>query len=228
MLKYTFKNKIKSEHAEQLANRIKFDPDVFLYLWSRQNSVDVSPFENELMIGDPEAPVRILMAASLGCGPCKKGFEQVIKLLAAYSGSVSLSLRFHKSGNPGKGASSPSDYLLGYWYQYIRGKVGESEQTEQLIRDWYEQQNVNSFMQNYPMKERSMNNSKKLAQKHYRWMEQAEIKTTPTFIVNGRPLPKHYWIGDLMTLAPALAEYFGSKGKHQNDLNTRYMKKDMA
>lgn len=211
LLKKTIEKKNKAIRTSQSAKRVKYDPVVFLHLWSRQDTVAVRPFEEELIIGDLQAPVKILMAASLGCGPCKKGFEKAIQLVTRYPGRVSLALRFRKSGSGKNGDPVASDYLIGYWQRHIHGKSGESEQTKQLVRAWYEQRNLKAFMKQYPIEAVKGNSTTELAEKHYRWFKQAEIKATPSFFINGRPLPKQYRMGDLMILVPALGEYFGLK-----------------
>lgn len=51
----------------------------------------------------------------------------------------------------------------------------------------------------------SENNSEKLEAKHYNWVEQNEIRHTPTFFINGYKMPQNYRIKDLMAMLPGIA-----------------------
>ncbi len=221
LVKNILKKAGKSERKEVIANRIKYNPDVFTGLLFQQDRMDTTPFEQELLIGDPQAPVRILMAASLGCGPCKKGFEKATQLVATYPDKVHLALRFRDSGSGENGVSSASTYLIEYWRRYIHGKADRSDRGEKLIRDWYGEPNIKSFKQRYPMKENhSLNGAADLAEQHYTWIEQTGINATPTFLINDYKLPRQYRIEDLMGMIPSLAEEFIHESPQQNVVAT--------
>jgi|GEM_PF-450073 len=215
------KNKIKvanqSEQDTIEAGRIKYSPEVFMYLLRRKNRVDITPFKQELLIGDSEAPMNILIAASLGCGPCKTGFEKATQLVTAYPKKVSLTVRL-RTGDRNNGELTPGRYLLNYWQQHIHGKPGEPARTEQLLQDWYAGMDLKAFREKYPADGNEIRNTgTQLSNQHTEWFEAAEIEGTPTFFVNGRRLPMTYRIEDLMGMVPALVGGFVKKNIQQNE-----------
>ncbi|MEX2600013.1 MAG: thioredoxin domain-containing protein [Balneolaceae bacterium] len=197
----------RSSQRETNALRVKNSPFVFVHLLKQQRSVDTTPFEKELLIGNREAPIKILMAASLGCGPCKSGFEKVMNIFHLYPEKVHVSIRFSiKRVEYDNSATSPGAYILGYWLKNIHGNDNESEETEQLIRDWYSLMNLDEFKKRYPKQENLEDDEvKDLCNKHRDWIEEAEIAGTPTFFVDGYSLPNQFRINDLLTLIPGLS-----------------------
>nr|WP_286670480.1 thioredoxin domain-containing protein [Fodinibius salsisoli] len=163
-----------------------------------------------MIIGNPQAPVRILMAASLSCGPCRDGFNQTSDLVSIYPEKVSLLLRFGESGEEKDDTNilSNSNYMIAYWQKHIQGLPDESDQTEQLLFNWYNKSDMDLelFKQQYPMAQ--VQKKFGLTSKHSQWMNKAGIKATPTFYINGYKLPREYQIEDLMGMIPSLAEEF--------------------
>ena len=219
LIKHILKRSSLSEQAEIAANRIKNAPDVFMHLLAQEMRVDVTPFEQELLIGDPKAPVKIIMAASLWCSPCKAGFEQATELVAAYPGKVNLVIRLLESSEDNSNHPGVSTYILTYWQQQIQGKSEASVRTEKLIRDWYVTRELEAFTQQYPIdKVTDMTGISRLADQHNEWMNQSEITTTPTFFINGYQLPKQYRLEDVMALIPAVADHFAQDTILQDEL----------
>jgi len=94
LLKNTLKNANESKQNEVRALRVKNSPDVFTNLLIQERKVNTTPFERELLIGNQDAPVRITMAASLECGPCKDGFGKALKVVKTYPQKANLAVRF--------------------------------------------------------------------------------------------------------------------------------------
>ncbi|SHG29701.1 Protein-disulfide isomerase [Fodinibius roseus] len=210
LLKHKVKVDNRSEQAEIVANRIKNSPEVFMHLLRRGKRVDTTPFEQELFIGNPDATIKILMAASLGCGPCKEGFEKALQLVSVYSYNVNLTIRLRTGGGGNNRDVKPGIALLGYWQQYIHGKPDASERTEHLIRDWYKLKDLEEFSRQYPvdvdMDKRNNGSSDQLEDQHAQWMEREDISATPAFFINSYQLPKQYSIEDLMGILPCLTD----------------------
>lgn len=121
LLKTRLKEGSEAEQAEVTANRIKYNPFVFSHLLLQQPSADCTPFEKELIIGNPKAPIQITMAASLGCGPCKDGFEKAKRLIKLHPEMVNLSVRFSIPQQSNGNETDPGRYILGYWLHRIYG-----------------------------------------------------------------------------------------------------------
>lgn len=179
-------------------NRIKQNPMVFTTLLSHQKRVDEQPLDCEMQVGNPSAPIKIIMVSSLHCNPCKLKHEVVHQLVATYPDLVNVTFRFAKS------ASWPASVgtLLSYWLQNIYGKENESINTTNLMHDWFELWDLQKFEKKYGIKTNETVIDK-LEQQHYSWTRHAS--TVPTFFVNGYELPRGYAIDDLLSMVPSLA-----------------------
>jgi hypothetical protein len=141
------------------------------------------------------------MAASLGCGPCKDGFEKAKQLVSKFSDMINLSVRLSVSKNGNGQALGPGRYFLEYWIKQVYNTNDQTEQTEKLLQDWFELADLNAFREKYPLPVNGQNKElETLAVQHSVWFEKADIKGTPTFFVNGYPLPGQYRVEDLRYL----------------------------
>jgi len=217
-LVYLVKNRLKeganAQQAEFVANRIKFNPSVFTNLLLQQPQSDCTPFEHELRIGNPNAPVQITMAASLGCGPCKNGFEKAKQLIAIFPDIVNLAVRLSVSKNGNGQESDPGRYLLGYWLKSVDDKEEQAVDTEKLLQNWFELADLNRFRDKYPFHDNG--ESKELSTLTVQisnWFKKAGIKGTPTFFINGYKLPEHYRVEDLQYLVTGFSEHIISANK---------------
>lgn len=197
------------EHGNQLSavgangNRVKHNARVFTYLLEQQKRIDDRPFEKEMRVGSPAAPIQITMVSNLYCNPCKLKHAVVDQLVAMYPDKVSVTLRFVKSG---KDVGSVGQ-LLGYWHQAIHGKEGEFQNTADLMHDWFEIWDLQKFIKKYPLIPNDAE-VEKLETQHYAWIADTEVNQTPTFFINGYGMPKEYLIDDLLAMIPSFADTF--------------------
>jgi hypothetical protein len=210
-LVFIFKTRLKegteAEQAEAAANRVKYDPAVFTHLLLQQPQADCTPFEQELLIGKPEASMNITMAASLGCSPCKDGFEKAKQLVSRFPGIVNLSVRLSVSKNGNDPETDPGRYFLGYWMKQVYNTNDQTEQTEKLLQDWFELADLNAFREKYPFQTNGHDSElETLTDRHTAWFDKAGIKGTPTFFVNGYQLPGQYRMEDLRYLVVGFSE----------------------
>tara|TARA_R100001143_G_scaffold63475_2_gene70825 strand:+ start:7364 stop:8983 length:1620 start_codon:yes stop_codon:yes gene_type:complete len=215
LLKTRLKEGIEAEKAEVAANRIKFNPSVFAHLLLQRPQADCTPFEQELLIGNPNAPIQITMATSLGCGPCREGLEKVKQLVSSFPDLINLSIRLSVSNNGNGQESDPGWYLLEYWMKQVYNTNDQSKQTEKLLQEWFEMADMNAFREKYSL---LINGQSKgletMAMQHSNWFEKTEIKGTPTFFVNGYQLPAQYRIEDLRYLVAGFSEQISVVEKH--------------
>jgi hypothetical protein len=220
LLKYSLRTVAESISEITIANRVKYDPEIFMHLLMREKRVNDAPFSPEMTLGSREAPVQILMAVNLHCNPCRIAFESVRQILASYPEKVCISLRFTKGMDNTIGELSASTYLVRYWHQFTHGGSEEAERTKDLLVNWYSEMDSELFAKQYPLRDRMVklkgDCSVKLETQHYEWFEQNEIKRTPTFFINGYKMPKQYRIKDLMTMLPGIVAQLGSSVKITN------------
>jgi len=214
-LVYLLKNRLKegaeAQLAEVVANRIKYNPSVFTNLLLQQPKANCSPFEHELIIGNPNAPVQITMAASLGCGPCKNGFEKAVQIVESWSDYVNLAVRLYLAKyKKGDEINNPGAYILNVWQNQIYSKKNQSVETTNLINDWYKCSSFDSFKRRYPInksKQKAKSDIQYLVDFQADWFESEGINKTPTFFINGYTLPLNYRIEDVKHLILPLAEH---------------------
>jgi hypothetical protein len=203
-----------------LSERIKNSPKVFMDLLKEQNRVDFSSLSQELVIGNPTAPIKLIMVSNLYCAPCKVQHEEVARLIESNKEYLSVSMRFVKVRKQFNMDISSTQYLLQYWWENIYGTEKESSLTEQMIHSWFGKMNVQSFASSHPLKELKLDNEvKAMAELQEKWIEETGVAKTPTVFINGYELPSLYRIADLHRMIPELAEYYFIE-QTLNQLNT--------
>lgn len=217
LLKNRLKTAEQSRKEVIAANRVKYDPDIFMRLLKREEEVDITPFFREMTLGNREAPVKILMAANLHCNPCRIAFDTVRQILASYPKKVCFSFRLTKGMDNTIGELSASTYLIRYWHQFIHGSSNEEERTKKLLVNWYNQMDPEFLVKQYPLWDGrgkvSGKNSEELETQYYEWVEKNEIRRTPTFFINGYKMPQNYRIKDLMAMIPGITAQWKRSGK---------------
>jgi uncharacterized membrane protein len=204
-------------HSSQLLGRIgkgghdvKYSPYVFAHLLRQQKKVESRPFEHEVQLGNPSAPIKIIVASYLYCDPCKKKHDTIHDLISSYPDTISVVIRFVMNENDVVNVQSASA-VLSYWLKNIRGRENETEQTWKLIHDWYQIWDLDKFLIKYPLDPENYEEAKRIGLQHIRWTK--DIQYTPTFFVNGYQLPREYSIDDMMSMAPAVGSFIAEKSE---------------
>lgn len=196
-----------------VGNRVKHTASVFNSFLTKQKKIDTQPFETEMVMGNPDAPIKVMMISNLYCNPCKLKHEIAAQLATMYPDKVNVTLRFVKSG---KEVGSVG-HLLGYWHQFIHGKEDESQQTAELMHNWFTIWDLQKFVKKYPLKSEGVQ-TEKLEAQHYAWIDEVSITLTPTFFINGYELPKEYMVDDLLAMVPSLADIIDKATKSEMTL----------
>lgn len=221
LLKNRLKTTAKSRKEVIASNRVKYDPGIFMRILKREEKVDTTSFLPEMIVGNREALVRIIMAANLHCNPCSMAFDTVNQILASYPKKCCFSFRFTRGMDNTVGELSASTYLIRYWQQFIHGRSNETDRTKSMLVDWYTQMNPELFAKKYPLRDGVVKimgeNSKEPEIQHYEWVKQNEIRRTPTFFINGSRMPQNYRVEDLMAMMPGLAAGWKNSGKISKD-----------
>lgn len=208
--KYLLAKAQRSFSGEVIANRTKYSTEVFLNQLYKTNRVDTTPFKQEILLGRRNAPIRIVMAASLSCKPCGDEFTKAAQIISMFNSKVNLSIRFRfmliSENNPNP--TIENMYFFTYWLLKIRGKKNEQFILNKLIHKWYSVLDPNKFSKIYPLPDKI--NLKKIwgiAYQHTNWFESAKINQTPTFFINGYKMPTNYNVDDLKMMMPALIHH---------------------
>ena len=66
---------------------------MFKNQWEKEQQVDTTIWENDLVIGNPNAPVMITVACNPYCGPCASAHKQLDQMLDKHKGKLALQVR---------------------------------------------------------------------------------------------------------------------------------------
>ena len=195
-LKPLLKKSKKLETENFTGKRFKNNPALFMALLEKQRKVDTTPFENDLQLGNAEAPLQIMVACNPYCSPCAKAHEVLQELVER--NDIGLTIRFTiRTGN------LEDKKLLAVEYMLALCKVKDELYKRKLLHDWYQWMDE-KFKVNYPAtKTDDINYPLELLDE---WSKKSKEEFTPTVFINGFELPKQYLINDLYGLVRNMKE----------------------
>ncbi|MCI1187940.1 thioredoxin domain-containing protein [Hymenobacter sp. DH14] len=192
--------------------RSKNSVSLFTAALLQQPRADLREFNQELVLGNPDAPIEILMVSNPFCAPCKRQHEQLDHLLALHPEKLKVRLRFVVSAADTGRFPTATQYLLHYWLTNIWGTPDEPARTATLLHDWYTVMNLDKFAATHPADfTDDYSLSTQLGTQHYVWVKQHGIARTPTLYLNGYQFPNAYKVADLQLMLPGLAEHFSQE-----------------
>lgn len=168
--------------------RFKNNPDVFNALLQQQRIVDITPFENDLQLGNPDADLQIMVACNPYCGPCARAHEVLNDLVVKHD--IGLTIRFAiKTVDKEDKRLQAVEYIL----ELLNNSTIEYKR--KALHDWNLMMDMESFKEKYPMPEDVDVNEQLMM--HERWTKESGIEFTPTIFINGYELPKQYKTDDM-------------------------------
>jgi protein-disulfide isomerase/uncharacterized membrane protein len=191
IIKTTLNHNIELTDKNYSLLRFKNNPNIFSALLKQQRKADITPFENDLQLGNLSAPLQIMVACDPYCRPCAKVHEALDKLTT--KNDIGLTVRFAiKTGNREDKKLQAVEYVL----RLLHGKSNAYKR--RALHEWYAEMNMEKFNEKYLLKE-DVNVDDLLIQ-HENWSEKTKIAFTPTIFINGNELPKQYDVADLRQL----------------------------
>lgn len=188
------------EHADQAQDllRWKRDPLLFIAQWERMQQVNTVTLPNELQFGNPDAALELVVACNPFCGPCQYAHGVLDKIYDVYKDQLLIKVRFLSKEDRAPNITAAVTAIL----QCARGlKTGE--EVAHMLSDWFKHMNIQKWAQRWRYDATLDVKDQLLA--HRKWMNDGDIRSTPTFFLNGRKMPKSYVLADLMHLIPILA-----------------------
>ena len=175
--------------------RFKNNPEVFKVLLQQQRRVDITPFKNDLQLGNPNADIQIIVACSPYCGPCAKTHKILHELVE--KNDIGLTIRFAvKTENNDDKKLQAVKYIL----QLLKGKKASFKR--KALYDWYSLMNFEKFTMKYPMPV-SVDVDEQLKEQE-KWTKESKVSFTPTVFINGFEMSKQYRVEDLKNLVRRL------------------------
>jgi uncharacterized membrane protein len=180
--------------------RLKHNPQIFNALLEKQEIVSSPPAGLGILLGNPQAPYKIIKVCNPYCGPCAQAHIPMEELLDN-NPDVQIQILFTASNHERDTKTPPVKHLLAI------AEKNNQHMTKQALDDWYlaEHKDYASFATKYPMNgELALQNDKIEAMNT--WCLEAGIMFTPTFFISisekGEPsnyhkLPELYNVADL-------------------------------
>lgn len=199
--------KTNSSNKPKLAElkKWKTDANLFITQWQQEQLVDSTIWYNDLVIGNPDAPILITVACNPYCGPCAKTHTQLDDLLHRFADKVKIQIRFLCD------AENINDKRAIIVRAILQKATTLKTNTElqQIINDWFAWMNFEKWNEKW-QPENNIDVNERL-KAHTKWIEQSSVHSTPTFFINGRKFPGRYNLKDIELLLPQLAEILTEK-----------------
>jgi protein-disulfide isomerase/uncharacterized membrane protein len=197
-------NKINQQKLAEL-KKWKTDAGLFISQWRQEQPVDTTIWENDLVLGNPTAPIIITVACNPYCGPCAKAHVQLDELLHRFTGKVKVQVRLLCNANDDTDKKTIAVKAI------LQKAVttDDNVQLQQILTDWFEWMNYEKWTEKWQPD--STVDIKERLKAHSKWVNDSAVQFTPTFFVNGRKLTGRYGLNDITVLLPQLAEIFANK-----------------
>ena len=164
----------------------KKDYTIFMSLLGRSKNVNSAIWDDEILIGNTNAPIKITIACNPYCKPCAVTHKVLDTLPEKYPDMVALQVRFALY----KGTAGFKYDAVRMILQHI--KAGKS--AKQLLHDWFDWVGDNIEAEKWKNKYgvREDIDVQKIIDLHEQWTKVADIEFTPTIFINGKKLPQKY------------------------------------
>ncbi|RAJ76631.1 putative membrane protein [Chitinophaga dinghuensis] len=183
-----FKNQLK---------RLKYNPDVFNAVLSKQKNVHEGAAGLGIILGNPNATNKILKVCNPYCGPCAKAHPPIEDLLER-NPDVQVQIIFTATNEDYDERKLPVQHLLAI------AADNNEHLIKQALDDWYlaPEKNYAQFAARYPLKNELVQQEGKIKDMRD-WCDKAGIAHTPTIYVNNHELPNIYDVHDLKNFLSA-------------------------
>jgi len=180
--------------------RWKLDRDLFLAQWTNEQQVDAQSWRDDIVLGNPGALVRIIVACNPYCGPCARAHKELDKILKLYGSKMAIEMRFlHHASNCNDRRNVAIRSILQRF-----STCRSDEQRKEMLSDWFDWMDLDKWSRKWkPDSGIEVNQN---MERHLGWITTHNITQTPTLFINGQKLPGRYSIADFGQLLPHVAE----------------------
>lgn len=173
--------------------KFKYNSDLFNQILMNQPKYGVSDELMPIKMGNPNAETTITMVSNPFCGPCAKAHQEIDEWLK-YRTDFQLKIIFTTADHDNDERTKISRHINAL------SLLQDTELLERALNDWYNsnQKKYEAWAAKYPI---TFNGEmREVTAKQKAWCEMAEIKHTPTILVNGYKLPEPYRLEDIKYL----------------------------
>lgn len=178
--------------------RFRENTDLFQALLESEPAHAMQYEQNEITLGNPEAPLTLTMVSGPFCSPCAAAHQTVERLLAEHPNELRIVIRFTADATNGDDQRNQmARYMLALADQ-------KPAQLPDALTYWYQTRKADQLISRFPAHPDASTDA--LLQRHIQWCSAVNIQFTPTFFLNDRSMPKHFTVADLSYHIRHLAE----------------------
>lgn len=196
--------KTNGKNKQELASfkKWKTDASLFMTQWEKEPTCDNTIWENDLLLGNADAPIRITVACNPYCGPCAKAHKELDELVEKSRGKVSVQVRLLCNAKNENDSRTIATIAILQQAQIMK----TNNELQTMLSDWFEWMDYEKW--NAKWKTDNNIEVKKVLTMHEEWNGETGITHTPTFFMNGRKLPGRYDIKDIEKMVAQLEYAF--------------------
>ena len=198
-IKTLLKNNIAAKPKLAELKKWQSDTNIFLAQLEKEQTVDTTIWENDLVLGDANAPILITVACNPYCGPCAKAHKQLDDMLEKYRGKIKVQVRLlFRNEDPSNSLTIATKAIL----QKTK-TASNNDEVKEILSSWFELMDYDKWAAIWKpntnlIVENEMN-------KNANWIKESGIIATPTFFINGKKLPRRYDLQAVEKLIPNMA-----------------------
>ena len=189
----------KASEVETIKKQIdKWKTNVLFFnaVLQQQKKVQSNYWADDLILGNPNAEIRFIVALSPFCPACSRLFKQLNILLKTHFNEVSFAVRFAIKSNDIKNNKTQAALYLYHACMHANG-----EQRIRILENWFRRPNLILLKTRY----KNINvQETPILQKYETWLQEYGITHVPVLFINGFEFPKPYMLNDLKFLIPHL------------------------
>jgi uncharacterized membrane protein len=196
--------KTNSKNKQELASfkKWKTDASLFMAQWEKEPACDNTIWENDLLIGNANAPIRITVACNPYCAPCAKAHKKLDELVDKNPSKIAVQVRLLCNTASTENSMTIATKAILQKAQIVK----TNKELQNMLTDWFVWMNYEKWNAKWRVDENI--NVQNLLERHEAWNNEASITHTPTFFVNGRKLPGRYDIKDIEKMISQLEDAF--------------------
>ncbi len=205
----------KAQKSENITlNRFKRDTQIFNYLFSKSEKIEnQKTITNEIIIGNPNAKLKIISVTNPMCGYCKNAFEAYARTVKSLGDNIQIAIRLKvqptQLDNP---ATQISLRLLEIFHEQ------GADSFIKAYTAWFENRTHTVWMKNYG----APSNEPKyieVLQNQSNWADENNLYYTPATLINGSFYPKKYSYDEFYHFISVLSDNFYTESVEENTSN---------
>ena len=201
-IKQLIKTTTKNKQELISFKKWKTDTSLFMAQWEKEPSCDNTLWENDLLVGNEDAPILITVACNPYCRPCANAHAELDKLVEKYKDKVCVQVRLLSNATNMEDKKTIAVNAILQQAQFINNK----SELKEMLSNWFEWMDYKKWKIKWKIKyDLDISN---IILKHDKWIHETSITHTPTFFINGKKLPSRYNMKDLNKMIPQLSDFF--------------------